>query len=123
MATVRVGFLLGGERFHRRLNGSSVLSDVPAKATRLNRAGPGYKVIRLRRLSDTRQALQRGYPRPKSLDLLKRVVAVPPPWKLWGSPLQLLRPRFQVLQLFSCWVGRFVSALSPRASATHAPYA
>src|ERR1700726_159365 len=51
MATVRVSFLLGGERFHGRLNRSSVLSDVPAKATRLNRAGPGYKVIRLRRLS------------------------------------------------------------------------
>ncbi len=35
MATVRVSFLLGGERFHGRLNRSSVLSDVPAKATRL----------------------------------------------------------------------------------------
>src|ERR1700738_160896 len=78
MATVRVRFLLGGERFHGRLNRSSVLSDVPAKATRVNRAGPGYKVIRLRRLSYTRQALQRSYPRPKSLDLLKRVVAVLP---------------------------------------------
>ena len=78
MATVRVSFLLGGERFHGRLNRSSVLSDVPAKATRVNRAGPGYKVIRLRRLSYTRQALQRSYPRPKSLDLLKRVVAVLP---------------------------------------------
>src|SRR5258708_39570847 len=33
MATVRVSFLLGGERFHGRLNRSSVLSDVPAKAT------------------------------------------------------------------------------------------
>jgi hypothetical protein len=55
MATVRVSFLLGGERFHGRLNRSSVLSDVPAKATRVNRAGPGYKVIRLRRLSHTRQ--------------------------------------------------------------------
>src|SRR3979411_1477174 len=51
MATVRVSFLLGGERFHGRPNRSSVLSDVPAKATRVNRAGPGYKVIRLRRLS------------------------------------------------------------------------
>jgi hypothetical protein len=59
--------------------------EFPAKATRLNRAGPGYKVIRLRRLSHTRQALQRGYPRPKSLDLLKRVVAVLPRWKLAGS--------------------------------------
>src|SRR6267378_7372998 len=38
-----------------RLNRSSVLSDVPAKATRVNRAGPGHKVIRLRRLSHTRQ--------------------------------------------------------------------
>ena len=55
MATVRVSFLLGGERFHGRLNRCSVLSDVPAKATRVNRAGPGYKVIRLRRLSHTRQ--------------------------------------------------------------------
>src|SRR5258705_8533966 len=55
MATVRVSFLLGGERFYGRLNRSSVLSDVPAKATRVNRAGPGYKVIRLRRLSHTRQ--------------------------------------------------------------------
>src|SRR5258707_14293000 len=45
MATVRVSFLLGGERFHGRLNRCSVLSDVPAKATRVNRAGPGYKVI------------------------------------------------------------------------------
>src|SRR6266550_2188842 len=53
MATVRVSFLLGGERFHGRLNRSSVLSDVPAKATRVNRAGPGYKIIRLRRLSHT----------------------------------------------------------------------
>jgi hypothetical protein len=55
MATVRVSFLLGGERFHGRLNRCSVRSDVPAKATRVNRAGPGYKVIRLRRLSHTRQ--------------------------------------------------------------------
>jgi hypothetical protein len=55
MATVRVSFLLGGKRFHGRLNRFSVLSDVPAKATRVNRAGPGYKVIRLRRLSHTRQ--------------------------------------------------------------------
>ena len=55
MATVRVSFLLGGERFHGRLNRSSVLSDVPAKATRVNRAGPGYKVIRLWRPSHTRQ--------------------------------------------------------------------
>jgi len=55
MATVRVSFLLGGERFYGRLNRCSVLSDVPAKATRVNRAGPGYKVIRLRRLSHTRQ--------------------------------------------------------------------
>src|SRR6202022_1200171 len=85
MATVRVSFLLGGERFHGRLNRSSVLSDVPAKATRLNRAGPGYKVIRLRRLSHTRQALQSSYPRPKSLDLPKRVVAVLPRWKLAGG--------------------------------------
>src|SRR5712664_2300340 len=55
MATVRVSSLLGGERFHKRLNRCSVLSDVPANATRVNRAGPGYKVIRLRRLSHTRQ--------------------------------------------------------------------
>jgi hypothetical protein len=53
MATVRVSFRLGGERFHGRLNRSSVFSDVPAKATRVNRAGPGYKVIRLRGLSHT----------------------------------------------------------------------
>src|SRR5258705_10221247 len=80
MATVRVSFLLGGERFHGRLNRSSVLSDVPAKATRLNRAGPGYKVIRLRRLCRPQiEALQSSYPRPKSPDLLKRVVAVLPP--------------------------------------------
>ena len=84
MATVRVSFLLGGERFHGRLNRSSVLSDVPAKATRLNRARPGYKVIRLRRLSHTLQ-LQSSYPRPKSLDLLKRVVAVLLRWKLASS--------------------------------------
>src|SRR6202048_1926887 len=64
---------------------SSVLSDAPAKAPRLNRAGPGYKVIRLRRLSHTRQALQSSYPRPKSLDLPKRVVAVLPRWKLASS--------------------------------------
>src|SRR6266849_4713661 len=50
-----VCFLLGGERFYGRLNRCSVLSDVPAKATRVNRAQPGYKVIRLRRLSHTRQ--------------------------------------------------------------------
>ena len=55
MATVRVSFLLGGERFHGRPNRSSVLSDVPAKATRVNRAGPSCKFIRLRRLSHTRQ--------------------------------------------------------------------
>jgi len=55
MATVRVSFQLGGERFQGRLNRSSVLSDVPAKATRVNRAGPGYKLIRLRGLSHTRQ--------------------------------------------------------------------
>ncbi|SRR5882724_3183368 len=55
MATIRVSFLLGGKRFHGRLNRFSVLSDVPAKATCVNRAGPGYKVIRLRRLSHTRQ--------------------------------------------------------------------
>jgi hypothetical protein len=36
MATVRVSFLLGGERFLGRLNRYSVLSDVPAKATRVN---------------------------------------------------------------------------------------
>src|SRR6266699_6215207 len=84
MATVRVSFLLGGERFHGRLNRSSVLSDVPAKATRLNRARPGYKVIRLWRLSHTLQ-LQSSYPRPKSLDLLKRVVAVLLRWKLTSS--------------------------------------
>ena len=77
MATVRVSFLLGGERFYGRLNRSSVLSDVPTKATRVNRAGPGYKVIRLRRLSHTRQ-LQSSYPRPKSRDFLKHVVAVVP---------------------------------------------
>src|SRR5260370_6674722 len=83
MATVRVSFLLGGERFHGRLNRSSVLSDVPAKARRVNRAGPGYKVIRLRRLSRLQiEALQSSYPRPKSLDLPKRVVAVLPRWKL-----------------------------------------
>jgi hypothetical protein len=99
MATVRVSFLLGGERFHGRLNRSSVLSDIPAKATRVNRAGPGYKVIRLRRLSHTRQALQSSYPRPKSLDLLKRVVAVLPRWKLASGRQQLRRHFFQFLQL------------------------
>jgi hypothetical protein len=83
MATVRVSFLLGGERFRGRLNRSSVLSDVPAKATRVNRAGPGYKVIRLRRLSRPQiEALQSSYPRQKSRDLLKRVVVVLPRWKL-----------------------------------------
>ena len=83
MATVRVSFLLGGERFYGRLNRSSVLSDIPAKATRVNRAGPGYKVIRLRRLSRPQiEALQSSYPRPKSLDLMKRVVVVLPRWKL-----------------------------------------
>jgi hypothetical protein len=55
MATVRVSFLLRGERFHRRLNRFSVLSDVPAEATGVNRAGPGHKIIRLRRLSHARQ--------------------------------------------------------------------
>src|SRR5258708_2645677 len=99
MATVRVSFLLGGERFNGRLNRSSVLSDIPAKATRVNRAGPGYKVIRLRRLSHTRQALQSSYPRPKSLDLLKRVVAVLPRWKLASGRQQLRRHFFQFLQL------------------------
>jgi hypothetical protein len=54
MATVRVSLLLAGERLHRRLN-RSVLSDVPAEATRLNRAGPDHKVIRLRGLSHARQ--------------------------------------------------------------------
>jgi hypothetical protein len=84
MATVRVSFLLGGERFHGRLNRSSVRSDVPAKVTRVNRAGPGYKVIRLRRLSRPQiEALQSSYPRPKSLDLLKRV------W--WSCPDGSLR--------------------------------
>src|SRR5260370_38026110 len=53
MATVRVSFLFAGERIHRRLNRHSVLSDVPAKAPRVNRAGPGYKVIRLRGLGHT----------------------------------------------------------------------
>jgi|ERR1035437_5954110 hypothetical protein len=106
MATVRVSFLLGGERFHGRLNRSSVLSDVPAKATRVNRAGPGYKVIRLRGLSHTdnmartRQyfhvatdeglsfplRLQRGDPHTESPDLPKRVVAVLPRWKLPSGP-------------------------------------
>src|SRR5258706_11289640 len=79
MATVRASFVLGGERFHGRLNRYSVLSDVPAKALRVNGAGPGYKVIRLRRLSRPQiEALQSSYPRPKSLDLVKRVVAVLP---------------------------------------------
>ena len=79
MATVGVSFLLGGERFHGRLNRSSVLSDVPAKAPSVNRAGPGYKVIRLRRLSRPQiEALQSSYPRPKSRDFLKHVVAVVP---------------------------------------------
>src|ERR1700726_1436249 len=99
MATVRVSFLLAGERFHRRPNRSSVLSDIPAKATRVNRAGPGYKVIRLRRLSHTRRALQSSYPRPKSLDLLKRVVAVLPRWKLASGRQQLRRHCFQFFQL------------------------
>jgi hypothetical protein len=97
MATVRVSFLLGGERFHGRLNRSSVLSDVPAKATRVNRAGPGYKVIRLRGLQI--EALQSNYPRPKSPDLLKRVVAVLPRWKLASGRQQLRRHFFQFLQL------------------------
>src|SRR5712664_3626819 len=61
MATVRVSFLLGGERFHGRLNRSSVLSDVPAEATRVDRTGPGYKVIRLRGLSHTDNARTRQY--------------------------------------------------------------
>jgi hypothetical protein len=80
MATVRVSFLLGGEGFHGGPNRSSILSNVPAKATRVNRAWPGYKVIRLWRPQI--QALQSSYPRPKSPDLLKRVVAVLPRWKL-----------------------------------------
>src|ERR1700738_3634144 len=99
MATIRLSFLLGGERFHGRLNRSSVLSDVPAKATLVNRAGPGYKVIRLRRLSHTRQ-LQISYPRPKSLDILKRVVAVLPRWKLASGLQQLRRQFFQFFQFF-----------------------
>src|SRR5260370_12648820 len=100
MATVRVSFLLGGERFHGRLNRFSVLSDVPAKATRVKRAGPGYKIIRLGRLSHTRQALQSSYPRPKSLDLLKRVVAVLPPWELGGRLYQRRGDHFPVFLLF-----------------------
>src|ERR1700688_3661400 len=99
MATVRVSFLLGGERFHRRLNRSAVLSDIPAKATRVNRAGPDYKVIRLRRLSHTRRALQSSYPRPKSLDLLKRVLAALPRWKLARGPHRPRRHFFLFLQL------------------------
>src|ERR1700730_16909065 len=54
MATVRVSLLLAGERLHRRLN-RSVLSDVPAEATRLNRAGRDHKIIRLWGLSHARQ--------------------------------------------------------------------
>src|SRR5258707_12573679 len=61
MATVRMSFLLGGERFYGRLNRSSVLSDVPAEATRVDRTGPGYKVIRLRGLSHTDNARTRQY--------------------------------------------------------------
>src|ERR1700730_3912299 len=98
MATVRVSFLLGSERFHGRLNRSSVLPDTPAKATRVNRAGPGYKVIRLRRLSHTRQALQSSYPRPKSLDLLKRVVAVLPP----DGSLRAVSSSFAAIASRSC---------------------
>ena len=98
MATVRVSFLLGGERFYGRLNRSSVLSDVPAKATRVNRAGPGYKVIRLRRLSHTRQ-LQSSYPRPKSLDLLKRVVAVHAPMEACQRSLLASPPFLPVLSV------------------------
>jgi hypothetical protein len=90
MATVRVSFLLGGERFHGRLNRSSVLSDVPAKASRVNRAGPGYKVIRLRRLNHTRQyvplRLQGGDPRTELPDLLKNVVAHRPRGELACGP-------------------------------------
>src|SRR5258708_15705928 len=100
MATVRVSFLLGGERFHGRLNRSSVLSDVPAKATRVNRAGPAYKVIRLRRLSRPQiEALQSSYPRPKSPDLLKRVVAVLPPREPAGGLLYALRPLLPLVSL------------------------
>jgi hypothetical protein len=51
MATVRVSFLLAGERIHTRLKRHSVLSDVPAEATCVNRAAPDHKVIRLRRLA------------------------------------------------------------------------
>src|SRR5258707_13717739 len=97
MAAVRVSFLLGGERFHGRLNRSSVLSDVPAKAPRVNRAGPGYKVIRLRRLSRPQiEALQSSDPHTKSPDLPKRVVAVLPPWKFSDGLLLLRRHFFHV---------------------------
>src|SRR6267142_477419 len=104
MATVRVSFLLGGERFHGRLNRCSVLSDVPAKATRVNRAGPGYKVIRLRGLSHTDNARTRqdfhvgtdesqsfplclqGGDAPAELpNFLKNVVAYRPRRELAGS--------------------------------------
>ncbi len=46
-AAVLACFLLAGKRFHTGLN-RSVLSDVPAEATRVNRAGPDHKVVRLR---------------------------------------------------------------------------
>src|ERR1700737_4942840 len=103
MAAVRVSFLLAGERFHGRLNRSSVLSDVPAKATGVNRAGSGYKVIRLRGLSHTRQyvllRLQGGDPRTELPDLLKIVVAPRPRGGPAGRPSPLPGPRLQFLHL------------------------
>jgi hypothetical protein len=69
-ATDRVSFLLAGERFHGRLNRSSVLSDVPAEATRVDRTGPGYKVIRLGGLSHrTRQYFHVGTDEGQSFPL------------------------------------------------------
>jgi hypothetical protein len=38
LATVRVCFVLGGKRVHGRLDGPSALPNVPAIATRVNRA-------------------------------------------------------------------------------------
>src|ERR1700737_1220585 len=99
MATVRVSFLLGGERFHGRLNRSSVLSDVPPEATRVDRAGPGYKVIRLRGLSHTdNMARIRQYfhvPTDEGPDLRSnKLLAELPP-----QDLQFLIPHFVTMKL------------------------
>jgi hypothetical protein len=60
MATIHVSFLLAGERFHGRLDRASTLPDLPAEATRVDRAGPGYKVIGVAGTDANKIAVQRS---------------------------------------------------------------